>query len=78
MPEYLNNGWFVMWAAIVLIVTVPVIMTYWHKIKRAEQDAQLKQQMLERGMSADEIVKVLHASSKGAAHDDECQARHRG
>lgn len=66
MPELLNNSWFIMWAAIVLISTVPVIMTYWHKVKRAELDARLKQEMIEHGMSADEIVKVLHASSRDA------------
>ena len=37
---------------------------YWLKVKRAELDAALKQEMLQRGMSADEIVQVIEARSR--------------
>jgi hypothetical protein len=37
---------------------------YWRRTRQAELDAALKQQMLERGMSADEIVQVLEARSQ--------------
>lgn len=37
----------------------------WRKIRIAEMEATLKQQMLDRGMTADEIVRVLGASSNG-------------
>ena len=39
------------------------LTNYWRRSRQAELDAALKQQMLERGMSADEIVQVLQAKS---------------
>jgi hypothetical protein len=35
----------------------------WRKVRIAEMEATLKQQMLDRGMSADEITRVLAATS---------------
>src|SRR4051812_26664945 len=55
MLELLNNNTFIFWTAIVLISTVPVVTYYWHKVRRAELDAELKREMIQRGMSADEI-----------------------
>ena len=40
------------------------LTNYWRRSRQAELDAALKQQMLERGMSADEIVQVLEAKSQ--------------
>ena len=40
------------------------LTNYWRRSRQAELDASLKQQMLERGMSADEIVQVLEAKSQ--------------
>ena len=42
------------------------LTNYWRRSRQAELDAALKQQMLERGMSADEIVQVLEAKSQPA------------
>jgi hypothetical protein len=67
MPEFLNNSTIIFWFAIVLICVVPTISFYWYKIRRAEMDTALKQDMLERGMSAEEIKTVLEASSHGDA-----------
>jgi hypothetical protein len=39
---------------------------YWSKARRDDQEAALKQEMLQRGMSADDIVKVILVS-KGKA-----------
>ena len=36
---------------------------YWHKLQKAELEASLKQEMIQRGMSADEIERVIQASS---------------
>lgn len=52
--------------AVVCGCAIPVsgiIAGYWYKIERAKTDNRLKQQMLERGMSADEIERVLSAKS---------------
>jgi uncharacterized membrane protein YciS (DUF1049 family) len=48
----------------VTIFTVFAVVQ-WRKIRIAEMEATLKQQMLDRGMSADEIVRVLSTSSNG-------------
>lgn len=55
---------------VVLAFMVPItaivfgtLTSYWRRSRQAELDASLKQQMLERGMSADEIVQVLEAKS---------------
>jgi hypothetical protein len=44
--------------------TVVMIGDYWYKIRRAELAAKLKQGMLDRGMSAEEIRMVLDAGTK--------------
>lgn len=59
MESLLNNEKFIFWGAITLICVVPSIAYYWWKIRKAEMDAALKQEMIAKGMSADDIVKVL-------------------
>jgi hypothetical protein len=39
-------------------------MDEWRRLKTNEIDASLKQQMLDKGMGADEIERVLRASSR--------------
>jgi hypothetical protein len=67
MPEFLGNSTFIFWSAIVLICIVPMISHHWYKLRRAEMDSALKQDMLQRGMSAEEIKTVLEASSRAEA-----------
>lgn len=57
--------------AIVLIfgggVSIAIIATLaenWRKVRVAEQNAVLKQNMIERGFSADEIVRVIDAGGR--------------
>ena len=57
------NELMIVFGAIVLLATVPTGLVYWHKTKRAAMDADLKMKMLEIGMSADEIERVLAAES---------------
>ena len=45
----------------VIVISVVGIIQ-WRKLRQAEMETALKQQMLERGMSAEEIVQVLLAS----------------
>jgi hypothetical protein len=66
VSDLLNNGNFIFWGAIVLICVVPAIAHHWWKVRQAELDAELKRQMLERGMSAEEIRTVLESSSQVA------------
>lgn len=58
------SGTVVFWGAITLMVIVPSLAYYWQQIKKTELDAGLKQSMIDRGMSADEIERVLRAGSK--------------
>jgi hypothetical protein len=53
----------IVFSAIVLLATIPTGLVYWYKTKRAAMDADLKMKMLEMGMSADEIERVLAAES---------------
>ena len=54
---------FCLFSMIVLIVVIPVIAGAWVKVSCHREDSTLKQTMLDRGMSADEIERVLQAKS---------------
>jgi hypothetical protein len=54
---FIFGGW-------VITGVVSSIMTNWRKTREAEQLAALKQTLAERGMSADEIIKVLNAGMR--------------
>jgi len=45
---------------------VAVITLQWRRVRVAEIEAALKQQMLERGMSPAEIEQVVHATREGS------------
>lgn len=51
-----------------MIGMVTIVATFWHKIRKAEIDKQLKLDMLERGMGVDEIEAVL-AAGKTASEE---------
>ena len=51
--------------AVILCTVIPSALVYYHKNKMAGIDADLKMKMLEMGMSADEIERVLKAQSPG-------------
>jgi hypothetical protein len=63
MTEALNSPYLFVLAILIITVAVPTITYYWQKTRRAEIDASLKQDMLQRGMSADDIKTVLESSS---------------
>lgn len=52
-----------------LAVVAVVAVIQWRKVRVAEMDATLKQQMLDRGMTSEEIVRVLEASRKSSRKD---------
>ena len=51
-----------------LIPLVVIIGGLMYKHRKLQVEAALKQQMIERGMSADEIKEVMGASLSGKAH----------
>ena len=48
----------------VLIAVVAILNHTWRRHREAELEASLKQDMLNRGMSADDIVRVIRASAR--------------
>ena len=64
---FLSNPMTIFWGAIVIISVVPTLTYYWHKTRKAEMDADLKMRMLEMGMSATDIERVLKAESSDGA-----------
>src|SRR5205823_3824444 len=65
----LQHSSLVFWTAIALICIVPSIAHYWWKVRKAEMEAALKQEMIRQGMSADDIQKVLDAGKTGKCGD---------
>ena len=57
------NDTLIFWTAIVLICVVPSVSYYLYRWRKTELDAELKRDMVARGMSADEIERVLAAGS---------------
>jgi hypothetical protein len=49
------------WTMVAAVVIGPTIAVQWRKVHQAKSEMALKQAMVERGMSADEIVRVLRA-----------------
>ena len=66
MTELLHNPVFLSMAAGVLIVLICVAPGYWYRAKKAALEAELKRDMIARGMSADEICQVIHARPSGS------------
>ncbi len=52
---------------ICLTILAAIGITAWRKNEAHKRDTELKQEMLARGMSAEEIVRVLTARTNGAA-----------
>jgi hypothetical protein len=62
-----NSGEIIALVAIVgglLVGPIIVVLNNWHEMRKTEMLNQLKQEMLDRGMSADEIRTVLEAGAK--------------
>jgi len=63
MLELLTNFWFLLFSTITISVVVITIACTWTQLKQSSSDHQLKMQMLQRGMSAEDIERVLTCSS---------------
>jgi hypothetical protein len=74
-----ENPWLIV---VVLALLIPIFGIVfgtttgaWSQVRRAEIDAALKQEMLQRGMSAEEIRTVMEASSFGKPSKGRCGMR---
>jgi hypothetical protein len=65
--ELLQTPLFIIFASVTLITVLPSLAHYWYKAHKAGLEASLKEQMIQRGMSAAEIQQVLEAPANGAA-----------
>jgi hypothetical protein len=63
MPSLLSDPANFFWFSIAMMVCVPVAADCWRKVRKHELDADLKRDMIGRGMSADEIERILAARS---------------
>jgi hypothetical protein len=63
MTELLYNPLFLSLTAGVLIVLGTTLSGCWLSARKAALEADLKREMIERGMSADEICRVIQARS---------------
>lgn len=70
MLGVLENPVFIFWGAVMVISVISVLSTYWFRTRKAEMDAELKMRMLELGMSAADIERVLNAESGGSAPEE--------
>ncbi len=73
MVEVLTNLYFLAAVCAVMICVVPALSYYWWKVRKAELEASLKHEMIQRGMAADEIERVLQAGFE----DDETPSKQR-
>jgi membrane glycosyltransferase len=77
VERLLTDPVFVVFTSMTIISVVASIGHYWSKARRDEAEAALKQEMLRRGLSADDIVKVIQATRGGAQKDpNECVEAH--
>ena len=69
MFDWLSHPSNFFWLAIAAMCIVPSVLYYLRASKRDEREIELKRDMIARGMSAEEIERVLKAKSGG--DDDE-------
>lgn len=65
MSEHFSNPVFLTFGFLTVTGVVSVVANYWHKVSALTVEADLKRDMLNRGMSADEIAQVTQASVGG-------------
>ena len=70
MFDWITNPVSVFWVAVAAMCIVPAALHYMRQMKRDEQTAALKRDMIARGMSAEEIERVLAAKESGGGCDD--------
>ena len=63
--SFLNNPLAIPIVGIVVGVGVPVIGHFWFESEKHRRDSELKRSMIERGMFAEEIERILAAKSTG-------------
>jgi hypothetical protein len=73
MQEVLSSPFLFVLGILIITVGVPVAGHYWCQYRKNELDAALKHDMLQRGMTPEEIVTVLHAPAKKSIAPVRCR-----
>lgn len=68
----LRNEVFVAFGFLTLVIVVPVLAYFWHVTRVKELEASLKHEMLQRGFSVDDIVRII---GSGPKMDWRCKSR---
>jgi hypothetical protein len=63
MIDVLQNFWFLCFGMVTITSVVGALAHAWQKVTRGAQQAALKHEMLQRGMSAEDIERVMRAGS---------------
>jgi hypothetical protein len=58
-----------------LVGLVAVVMSHWQKVRVSEQQTTLKRELLDRGFTADEIIRVIEAGAAAGESKDHKPAR---
>jgi hypothetical protein len=72
MEPWLGNPIFLVFAFLTITSVTGTVAHYWQKNRRDELETALKQDMIQRGMSADDIVKVLQVTKSRPAREGTC------
>lgn len=77
---FMANGFFIVVVGIPVVFgcaagMVSAVAKNWRKARVAEIEAALKQEMIQKGMSAEEIIKVIQVSRISVTEDDERHSR---
>lgn len=73
--ERLSIGQYsIMWSAIVLLVLGPIGIVAWSRTKRRNRELDAAERLADNGLSADEIVKVVHPDERKPTCDKEDQS----
>lgn len=59
-----NLTYIIALTALLIFGLISYYLGVWYALKRSEIEAELKREMIQKGMSADEITQVLHARMK--------------
>lgn len=54
---------------LIMVFSIPIVAIvayYWHEVVKSRSDNEVKKSMLERGMSVEEIERVMNAGGKQA------------
>lgn len=69
MVELFSNFWFLVAATVIVTSVVATVAQAWQKARRAEQEALLKQEMLRRGLTVEEMERLLRANAKRSGEE---------